>query len=331
MYKEITIIGAGPAGIAAAIQLKREGFEPFLLEQHKVGGLLWNANLIENYPGFPDGIPGKKLAWLFSEQLKKLNIKVSRQRVKNLSREKGFFEIETDAGKSAKARITSRIVIVASGTIPRKVNLSGGKKGFCKRLFYEISELPSTERKKITIIGGGDVAFDYALNLVSPQMLSEKSKGGTDCKVDLVFRDPSPKCLPLLLARAKKSKKINLFPETIPLKIREKEGKVFLDCCKSSQNLSSKAGKKFSLSSDYILVAIGRVPNIDFLSEELRSLYLQRDTGKALNRQKTSGIFFVGDVINRDYRQAGIAAGDGLACGMKIAKLLKREKFVERS
>jgi thioredoxin reductase len=56
-------------------------------------------------------------------------------------------------------------------------------------------------------------------------------------------------------------------------------------------------------------------------------LYLQRDIGKALDRQKVSGIFFAGDVINGDYRQAGIAVGDGLACGMRIASLLKKEKL----
>ncbi|HEX9912611.1 MAG TPA: NAD(P)/FAD-dependent oxidoreductase [candidate division Zixibacteria bacterium] len=328
MYKEITIIGAGPAGVTAAIQLKREGFEPLVLEQEKVGGLLWNANLIENYPGFLGGISGKKLARLFLRQLNRLEINIVRQKVKHLSRKEGFFEIETEAGKSGKNRFSSRMVIVATGTVPKNINLPGAEDSSSKKLFYEITELPSTEGKKIIIIGGGDIAFDYALNLVSPEMLREKRKGGKDCKIDLVFRDSSPKCLPLLLARAKKSKKINLFAKTIPLKIREKEGSVFLDCCKKS---SAKSGKKFSLSSDYVLVAIGRVPSIDFLSEELRSLYLQRDIGKALNRQKVSGIFFAGDVINGDYRQAGIAVGDGLACGMKIAKLLKREKFVERS
>ncbi|MCJ7497390.1 MAG: NAD(P)/FAD-dependent oxidoreductase [candidate division Zixibacteria bacterium] len=327
MYKEITIIGAGPAGVASAIQLKREGFEPLVLEQKKVGGLLSNANLIENYPGFPDGISGKRLGLLLSEQLSNLRIGVKKEKVKHLTWRRGFFEIRTEMSKIRENKFMSRQVIVATGTVPKKINLPGAEDSSGKKLFYEITELPSTQGKKIIIIGGGDVAFDYALNLVSPQMLSEKSIGGTDCKVDLVFRDPSPKCLQLLLARAKKSKKINLFPETIPLKIREKEGKVFLDCCKSSQNLSSKAEKKFSLSSDYILVAIGRVPSIDFLSEELRSLYLQRDAGKALNRQKVSGIFFAGDVINGDYRQAGIAVGDGLACGMRIASLLKKEKL----
>ena len=327
MYKEITIIGAGPAGIAAAIQLKREGFEPFLLEQHKVGGLLWNANLIENYPGFPDGIPGKKLAWLFSEQLKKLNIKVSRQRVKHLAWKKGFFEIETEVRKSGKNRFASRMVIVASGTIPKKISLPDGKGSFRRRFFYEINELTSTERKKITIIGGGDVAFDYALNLVSPEVICQSGKKKRNCRVDLVFRDSSPKCLPILLVRAKRSKKIKLWPDTVPLRIREGEGKIFLDCKSNPRNSLAGPEKEFSLSSDYILVAIGRVLNIDFLSEELQRFYLEKDYEKEPLFQKGKGIFFVGDVVNGDYRQAGIAVGEGLACGMRIARFLKKEKF----
>lgn len=324
MCKEIIIIGAGPAGVSTAIQLRREGLEPLILEQDKVGGLLWNANLIENYPGFPDGISGKKLAWLFSEQLKRLNIKVKKQRVKHISLKEGIFEIETEAGSSAKTKFLSRLVVVATGTVPKKINLPGAEDNSGKNLFYEITQLPSIKGRKIIILGGGDVAFDYALNLVSSEVDKRRRNSERDCGIDLVFRDFSPRCLPILWERAKKSKKINLLSDITPLRVRGEGGKIFLDCRFSQGSSSAEPEKEFTLFSDYILVAIGRIPNIDFLSDELRSMYLQKDRP---GRQKISGIFFSGDVINGDYRQVGIAVGDGLACGMSISRLLKKERF----
>ena len=64
----VVIIGAGPAGLAAAMQLKRQGIDPLVLERKLVGGLLLNANLVENYPGFVDGISGPDLVSLFKDQ-----------------------------------------------------------------------------------------------------------------------------------------------------------------------------------------------------------------------------------------------------------------------
>jgi len=82
--KDVVIIGAGPAGISAAIQLKRYGIEPTLLEKEEIGGLLKNANLVENYPGFPNGVPGPELVKLFKKQLENAQIKVHFEKVLKL-------------------------------------------------------------------------------------------------------------------------------------------------------------------------------------------------------------------------------------------------------
>ena len=75
MY-DVVVVGAGPAGISASIQLKRSGIEPLLLEKDETGGLLLNANLVENYPGFPDGVSGEILAEIFSKHLKKVGVEL---------------------------------------------------------------------------------------------------------------------------------------------------------------------------------------------------------------------------------------------------------------
>ncbi len=70
--EEVIIIGAGPAGMTAAIQLKRYGIPFVLLEKERVGGLLWNANLVENYPGFPAGVSGPRLVGLIEKQMERI-------------------------------------------------------------------------------------------------------------------------------------------------------------------------------------------------------------------------------------------------------------------
>ncbi|MBU1708243.1 FAD-dependent oxidoreductase, partial [bacterium] len=111
--KNVVVIGAGPAGIATAIQLRRHGIEPVLFEQNSVGGLLRNANLVENYPGFPEGIAGPALVALFQQQLENAGVVVHNEKVLELEfREEAFF-INTEH-RTAQFPIA----VIASGTIP---------------------------------------------------------------------------------------------------------------------------------------------------------------------------------------------------------------------
>ncbi|MCJ7489823.1 MAG: FAD-dependent monooxygenase, partial [Thermoplasmata archaeon] len=77
----VVIVGAGPAGIAAGMFLKRAGVEPLLLEKREPGGLLREANLVENYPGFPGGISGRELASLMTHQMEKLGVRLEKRTV----------------------------------------------------------------------------------------------------------------------------------------------------------------------------------------------------------------------------------------------------------
>ena len=107
--ENVAIIGAGPAGIAAGIQLKRYGIIPVIFEKDKPGGLLRNANLVENYPGFPDGISGLELANLFVMQLNKESLNIIIETVKSLDFNNESFIIET-----SKKAYCFQIVLIAS-------------------------------------------------------------------------------------------------------------------------------------------------------------------------------------------------------------------------
>ena len=285
MY-DVVVVGAGPAGTSAAIQLKRSGIEPLLLEKDKAGGLLLNANLVENYPGFPDGTSGEMLAETFLKHLKNAGVALRKETVKKVFKEKNIFRIVTDKGE-----IFAKCLILATGTLPKKLGIPGETDIAGRRLFYEIKDLPANTGTFV-VIGGGDIAFDYALNL---------SK--TAEKIDIIIRESASKCIPVLAEEAEKRENIKIHYRTIPISMKE-EKNVVLKC-------NADGGYK-DFVSDYLLVAAGRTPNTGMLNDELKE-------------HVAPGLFLAGDVKNKDFRQTGIAVGDGLLSAMKAVKFLRRE------
>src|SRR4030042_3304639 len=111
---EVVIIGAGPAGISAALQLKRYGIDTALLERGDTGGLLRNANLVENYPAFPQGISGAELVQRLVEHLQCAAVKVTRAEVRAVSYQAGIFQISTTTGD-----FQASVLVIATGTKPK--------------------------------------------------------------------------------------------------------------------------------------------------------------------------------------------------------------------
>lgn len=286
---DVVIIGAGPAGLGAAIQLKRYGIEHILLEKEKVGGLLRNANLVENYPGFPEGIPGPELIKLFKRQLKNVWVKIQFEEVLELDNRKGIFIINTN-----QRTIISRFVVIASGTKPRKLSNLNISKDFENRIFYEVYPLAQVANEKIAIIGAGDAAFDYALNL------SKKNE------VVILNRGSRVKCLPLLFERGIGNEKIS-YMENIHIKN--------IDCFDRYLALTcyDTTGER-EICVSYLLVATGRDPCLDFLSENLKE--------NLEKLQKSKVLHIIGDVKNDIYRQTAIAVGDGIKAAMEIYRKL---------
>jgi len=295
MLYPVAIIGAGPTGITASIQLKRSGLTPLLLERARIGGLALNANLIENYPGFTSGITGKKLVEHFKRHLDRLNIKVTKRNVRRIELTRQGFKLVTDKGA-----FQSRTVIAASGTKPLLAGIPG-EKGLSQdnKLFYEIKDLPPYTKKDIfTVIGGGDAAFDYALNLASRAR-----------RINVLFRSKRPKSLPLLIKRVKRKSSIKLFPNTVPISVE------LLDRVdKKSLTVTARSGNKITkIPGNYILIAVGREPCIEYLPDSLK------------RTEKTPGFFPAGDIKKGNCRQIGIAVGDGLLAAMQVIKYLDKK------
>ena len=300
-HDKVAIIGAGPAGIACAVQLKRYGQEFLLFEKNQTGGLLRNANLVENYIGLKKSISGQALVKNFRKNLKDLDIEPILTEVKKVSFSgncsKKHFVIETATGS-----FTSEILVVASGTKPKKSEIIQTRRSPSaeflrqnKKIFYEIVDLnkSSCAGKKFAIIGAGDAAFDYAINLVNNYNVSD---------VSILNRSEQAKCLPLLEKRALETGKIKYFKNIHVESIAAADKKVILSGIKDKNN--------FNLEADFIIFAVGREPCLDFLSEELLN--------DNLKLQKERLLYFIGDVANDNYRQTSIATGNGIKTAMKI-------------
>ncbi len=275
---DVIIVGAGPAGIACAIQLKRYNIDSIVFEKNEIGGLLKNANLIENYIGFPDGVSGKKLVQLMNHQSKTAKINVKYEIVTAVELSVEPFTVKTD-----KNIYHSKYFVIASGTKPIIPKVPIIQDNIKNKVFFDIYKLGLINNKKIVIIGGGDCAFDYALNLCELN------------NVTILNRSTRIKALPILQERCFSSSNIQYLEKISVLKIENIKNQLLL-LCNNSENLPA----------DYLLIAIGREPNLDFIRKDLLDI---------------QNVFQIGDVKNGLFRQITISMGDGTFTAMRINKI----------
>jgi thioredoxin reductase len=286
-HRDVIVIGAGPAGVAAAIELRLLGIDTLLIETDEIGGLLRNAHLVTNYPGFPRGTSGRKLARLFQRHLRAAGVEVIHEEVLNVKFRGGKFAVETEHS------ITSaRILVIASGTRARQIAGLRMAERARPRIFYEPHRLFGIRGKRIAVIGSGDAAFDYAMSMSARN------------EIIVLMRGEIPKCSAALLEMCRRRKSIVFRSEVTVERIDVVKRSLILTC------VSGAAPGKERIDADYALIAIGREPRLDFLAGAM----LKRLD--ALREKKM--LYFIGDVANGTYRQTGICVGDGIRAAMEI-------------
>jgi len=281
----VAIIGAGPAGIACAVQLHRSGITPLWFEAARPGGLLFNANLVENYPGFPGGLTGAELARLFVAQADAEGIHPQRLRVERLEYTDNRFLLE-----SGDRSFTAEVVVLATGTIPRPFPDFPVSPEVMPLVYREVAPLSGITGKRVAIVGAGDAAFDHALYLAPAN------------EVFILNRGIERRCLPLLYQRAMAEARIQY---------RENHRLLRLERGSAGLILSGKTSNgAWELEVDYLIAAVGREP-ADSLLTGL--------AGRRVELVQSRVLHLIGDLANGRHRQVALAVGDGVRAAMEIS------------
>lgn len=234
---DCVIIGAGPAGLSASLQASRQGLSVAVFEAARVGGQALAATLIENFPGFPSGIPGRELMASLRMQVESYGISIIHKRVVDVKRAGGVFVVSTDRGVTK-----ARTVIVAVGLVPKKL----GVPGECELLGRGVFAYPDPQTidhrgRRVAVIGGGDAAFDLALGF-------SKEAGS----VSILLRGEGPRCIPCLHQRAIGAQ-ITVRPRVNVRSFKKTEG-----------GISVAAGEQV-VRADIVVICIGKEVGSDFI------------------------------------------------------------------
>lgn len=285
------IVGAGPAGMTAAIYLKRAGIDFILMDKSAPGGELLKTSVIENYPGVSE-VNGPDLAMMMVNQLKGLDIKPEFDEVLDITKNGNLFTVKT-----LKDEILCDNVILATGRVPNSLKIDGEDRFIGKGISYCAPCDGSFYKDKVVaIVGGGDTAVTDAIYMA-----------GLAKKVYLIVRGEI-KASKILVDRLKDKENVIVIKPAIVKKIIYDEviKGVLLD-----------NGTEIQL--DGIFLAIGGRPMLSFVS----SLDLEMDNGYLIvnNKMESSvkGIYGAGDIIKKDYYQIVTATNDGAIAALTIS------------
>ena len=299
--KKVAIVGAGPAGVTAAVQLRRYGISPLLFDKKgDAGGLIENAHTIENYPLLPAGLSGGSFATLLRSRCRDLEIDVIGSTIEQISiGADGRFALISKGGLEEETEIHA--LLLAAGTKPAKIDAERIESLEGRRVFYEIVDLKKAMTPRRTaIIGSGDAAFDYALNLA----------GGAGTEAGIFIRKDRAKCLSVLESACRDNPRISIDCNHKLSRIDEHDGGLSL-------HFESPAGAR-KFRCDALLAALGRRSNLPDLVPEI-----DMDRIAPSGATNVPGIFTAGDIRRGHARQLAIAMGDGAAAAMEIARYLE--------
>ena len=285
------IVGAGPAGMTAAIYLKRAGIDFILMDKSAPGGELLKTSVIENYPGVSE-VNGPDLAMKMVNQLKGLDIKPEFDEVLDITKNGNLFTVKT-----LKDEILCDNVILATGRVPNSLKIDGEDRFIGKGISYCAPCDGSFYKDKVVaIVGGGDTAVTDAIYMA-----------GLAKKVYLIVRGEI-KASKILVDRLKdKENVIVIKPAIVKKIIYDEEMKGVL------------LANGTEIQMDGIFLALGGRTMLSFVS----SLDLEMDNGYLIvnNKMESSvkGIYGAGDIIKKDYYQIVTATNDGAIAALTIS------------
>lgn len=291
---QVVILGSGPAGLTAAIYTARAGLETLVIEGDEPGGQISLSYVVENFPGFSEGINGFELGEKMREQALRFGSKIQSGKIVHVDLSQRPFLLKTESGK----KILAKALIVASGASAKWLGLDSEKPfigngvsscAVCDGFLYKDQE--------VVVVGGGDSALEDAHFLANYAS-----------KVTIVHRSHALRASKYLQERAFSNHKIHFIWNHVVEKIEDPSvGNVTAVILKDV-----RTGEKRQCLCQGVFVAIGHQPNTELFKGQLeldeRGYIITRDGTTHTN---VEGVFAAGDVVDHRYRQAITAAGTG--------------------
>jgi thioredoxin reductase (NADPH) len=303
LMEKVIIVGSGCAGLTAAIYAARAKLDPLVIEGPHPGGQLATTTLVENYPGFPDGIEGPQLILNMHQQAEKFGARFSYAEVTDFDDSQSHVRVKVD-----DEWIETKALIIASGASARWLRLDDEEKlvghgltscATCDGAFYK--NVP------VAVVGGGDSAAEESLFLTR-----------FASKVYLIHRREEMRASKIMIDRVLANKKIEPIWNTVVTRyLPDEKGEM-----RAVQLRNVKTNEERELEIGCVFVAIGHNPNTKAFHGKLETDPEGYLIATHLVESKHPGVFIAGDVSDRVYKQAVTAAGAGCAAAMEAEKYL---------
>jgi len=302
---DVIIVGAGPAALTAAIYTTREDIETLLFERGVVGGLAAVTDKIDNYPGFPVGVEGLKLADDLQKQAERFGAKIELGEVSTVEDQGDWKLLKTTSGD-----MKARSVLIATGSDYKKIGVPGEEEFYARGVHYCATCDGAFYRdKRLVVVGGGNSAFQEAIFLTRFASHIDLLVRST-VKASDVLEDDMQKFVD--------EGKVTVHLGTSTDEIVGEEGKGV------TKVKGTKDGKKVEFSTDGVFVFVGLNPNSQFLEnsgvefDSIGFVKTNQDLETAL-----PGIFAAGDIRSGATMQIASAAGEGATAALKIREYLE--------
>lgn len=308
MIHESIMVGAGPSALAAAIYTTREEIDTTLYEKGVIGGLAAITDMVDNYPGFPDGVEGMKLADQLEKQAKRFGAKIEYGDVSAL-RDEGEYRVVTVDGKEVKAKT----VLIATGSDYSKLGVPGEAEYYGRGVHYcATCDGAFYREKRLAVVGGGNSGVQEAIFLT--RFASH---------IDLLVRstikasEVLQKELQTYIDEGKVTVHLATYTEEI---VANEQGQVV-------SVRAMKDGQSVTFDVDGVFVFVGLKPNTQFLAGsgvELDEHGLVKTDQHLVTNVK--GVFASGDVRSGATMQVASAVGEGATAALSIREFLDEEK-----
>lgn len=303
--EKVVIIGTGCAGLTAALYTARANLNPLVLTGTMPGGLLTTTSIVENFPGFPEGIDGYELMTRMQKQAERFGARIKFATVESVELTQRPFVLNVDG-----ERVETETLIIATGAGHRHLGLQSEhileKKGVTYCATCD-GALPMFRNKPLVVVGGGDSACEEATYLT--RFASE---------VYLIHRRDKLRASKVMAARTLTHEKIKPIWNTVITEVLD----VKQDKVTGVRLKNVVTGEESQLDCAGVFVAIGHVPN----TQLFQGVVAMDENGYIIPQRGTEttvpGVFVAGDCADHVYRQAITAAGQGCAAAIDVERYL---------